>query len=791
MRILDLADRAGALCGRLFSDLGAEVIKIEPPTGAASRTLAPFAQRLKHDDSSLQFTHFNAGKKSVVLDLFNRHDKQIFLKLVKSSDVLIDSLGQDEWKKIGLSYDSLEMTNPQLIITSITDFGLTGPYSLYKGSGTISSAMGGIMYLCGEKSKPPLAESDDQSYQLASAYAAFGTLVAIHQREQQGTPQRVEISCQEAQATMQHIAVNYASNTNVLEREGSRTPIGGGMPYGVYPTKDGFCHIVVIPTSHWTNFVDWIGSPDALTDPIWKNRHLRIENKDLIEHFTTEFTITKTKAELFHDGQRHRITVAPINTPREFIDDPNTKVRKTFSHIKHPVWGLVPMVRPPFRFSETQASVRGLAPKLGEHTREILSSLKVDCDNSTHRRIPDKVLPLSGFRILDFSQAIAGPVLTQLLAQFGAEVIKVESSAHQQRGRSSVRTDPRIRLQQKVTFADVNRNKLSITVNLATAQGRDLIRKLVPHCDVIVENFSPRVMENWKLNYNNLCELKRNIVLARLPGFGLTGPYKDYIGLAAVAMGMTGMYSVWDYPDDSPPTAPPVWVPDYLSAAFGATAIMAALRHRDLTGRGQLIELSQVDSTAYIMGPHYLEQFFNNQTSYPIGNGHLTFSPHGTYRCAGENSWCVISVENEIQWESFKKSVNRKHRLDDSKFSTVESRIINRSELDRYINEWSSGLEAHNVMKILQENDIPCGVVQNGKEVFYDKHLRDRNFYTSVDYSATGPIDYPDQFLRLSKTPGKLNWCSEMGADNYNIFGDLLGMPEAEIRNLENKGILE
>ena len=115
------------------------------------------------------------------------------------------------------------------------------------------------------------------------------------------------------------------------------------------------------------------------------------------------------------------------------------------------------------------------------------------------------------------------------------------------------------------------------------------------------------------------------------------------------------------------------------------------------------------------MGPHYLEQFFNDQTSYPIGNGHLTFSPHGTYRCAGENSWCVISVENEIQWKSFKKSVDREHRLEDSKFSTVESRIINRTELDRYINEWSSGLEAYNVMKILQENDIPCGVVQNGK----------------------------------------------------------------------------
>jgi len=786
-----LADRAGALCGRLFSDLGAEVIKIEPPTGAATRTLGPFAHRLENADTGIPFIYFNAGKKSITLDLFDQRDKQTFLELVKTADVLIDSLEQADWKNIGLSFETLENSNPRLIITSITDFGVTGPYSLYKGSGIVCSAMGGLMYLCGEKFKPPLSEPADQSYHLASAYAAFGTLVAIHHREQYGSAQRVEISCQETQSSMQHIAVNYSSNANVLEREGSRTPIGGGMPYGIYPTKDGFCHIVVIPTSHWVNFVNWIGAPEALTDPIWENRHLRIENRDLIEHFTTDFTVTKTKAQLFHDGQRRHITVAPINSPKEFMDDPNTKARKTFSNIKHPTWGLVPIVRPPFRFSETQASVRGFAPVLGANTKEILSSLNASYDNSMPNRRPNKGLPLSGFRILDFSQAIAGPVLTQLLAQFGAEVIKVESSAHQQRGRSSVRTDPRIKLQQKVTFADVNRNKLSIAVNLTTEKGRNLIRKLVPYCDVIVENFSPRVMEKWKFDYNNLRDLRKNIVLARLPGFGITGPYKDYIGLAAVAMGMTGMYSVWDYLDDSPPTAPPVWVPDYLSAAFGATAIMAALRHRDQSGQGQLIELSQIDSTAYVMGPHYLEQFLNNETSYPIGNGHLTFSPHGAYRCAGQNAWCVISIENESQWGKFKKTIGNQPRLENSKFSTMESRIINRNELDLYINEWSSGLEAYSVMKMLQENDIPCGVVQNGKEVFCDNHLRDRKFYSSVDYDGTGPIDYPDQFLRLSKTAGTLSWCSKMGANNSMVFGELLGMSEAEVRNLENKGILE
>ena len=147
------------------------------------------------------------------------------------------------------------------------------------------------------------------------------------------------------------------------------------------------------------------------------------------------------------------------------------------------------------------------------------------------------------------------------------------------------------------------------------------------------------------------------------------------------------------------------------------------------------------------MGPHYLEQFINGRASYPIGNSHQTFSPHGAYKCAGENSWCVISIENEDQWASLKHLINNEPRLEDSKFATMASRLIHRTELDLYINQWSSGLDAYKVMIMLQERNIPCGVVQNGKEIFDDKHLRDRNFYTKVDYAGTGPIDYPDQFM--------------------------------------------
>ena len=179
------------------------------------------------------------------------------------------------------------------------------------------------MALCGFPERPPLAEVQDVPYDLTSAFAAYGLLLALHHQEQTGLGQQVEVSCQEVLAAQQHIIANYSSNDTFLVRAGSRTPVGGGMPYGVYPARDGFCHLVVIATSHWRSFVDWMGSPELFTDPLWDNRHLRIENQEIIEPLTIDFTRQLFKAELFTQGQAHHITVGPINRPDEFTRGPS------------------------------------------------------------------------------------------------------------------------------------------------------------------------------------------------------------------------------------------------------------------------------------------------------------------------------------------------------------------------------------------------------------------------------------------------------------------------------------
>ena len=596
IRVLDLCQPEGQLCGRLLADLGAEVVMVEPLSGDQGRRQGPFADAASHPESSLSFAYFNANKKSVVLDLESPEGRAQLKALAREYDVIVSTYRAAELTEMGLDYAHLSKENPGLVAASITGFGLSGPRRKYKAPSIVASAMGGVMRLCGSEDRPPLAEPENQPYHLASAYAATGVLLALRQRDSTGRGQMVEVSCQEVLAAQQHILVNYSANQNVLRRAGSRTPVGGGMPYGIYPTSDGYCHLVVIATPHWRSFVDWMGSPDALTDDLWDNRHIRIANPDLIEHLTAEFTRKFTKAEFFSEGQTRRVTTAPVNRPEEFVDDPHVDSVGLFVEVEHPVLGRHKLVRPPFQLSASPAVISRAAPLLGENTAEVIaglgsgmhgvggtSSKDGDCMRLLRRGRSD---PLSGIRVLDFSQAVAGPVLTQLLAAFGADVIKVESEAHQQRGRIREGMDPRIVKQQRVTFADMNRNKRSITVNMSTEEGRGVIRRLIPHCDVVVENFSPRVMDRWGLGYEGLRALRDDIIMARLPGFGLSGPYRDYVGLAAVAMAITGMYHVWSYPDVAEPAGPPVWAPDYLSAAFGAVALLAALRHRGLRGKG-------------------------------------------------------------------------------------------------------------------------------------------------------------------------------------------------------------
>ena len=794
LRILDLTSPEGHLCGRLLADLGAEVIKVEPTQGDPTRHTGPFKGDAPDPDSSLSFAVLNTNKKGITLDLARPEGRDAFKRLARTADAVIETFPPGRLEAWDLDYQVLREDNPGLVMASITGFGLSGPYSGFKAPSIVVSAMGGVMYLCGSPEDAPLAPPCDLPYHLASSLAAYGVLLALRHRESTGHGQRVEVSCQEVQAEQQHVIVNYSANATFLERAGSRSPLGGGMPYGVYPARDGHCHLVVISQAHWRNFLEWMGNPEALSDPAWENRHLRNTSADFIEPLVMELTRGLSKADLFTQGQAHHVTVAPINRPDEFTLDPHVTDRETFTEVNHPTIGNCRLPEPPFRMSQTPGRIVRPSPRLGEHNDEVLGRSdprpKDGSPPAPHSPSTGRSRPLEGIRILDFSQAIAGPVLTRVLAQDGAEVIKVESSARQQRGRASPGLDPRIALQQAVTFADRNMNKRSITVNMNTEEGRHVIRRLIPLCDVVVENFSPRVIEGWGLDYREITGLREDAIMVRLPAFGLTGPYRDYVGLAAVAMGVTGMYHLWSYPDSPEPAGPPVWVPDYLSAAFASVALLSALRHRDRTGKGQLIELSQMDATAYVLGTVYLDYFVNGHMASPLGNGHRYLAPHGVYRCSGHDAWCAIAIGNEEEWRALCRALGSPQWAQDEKYATMEQRLVHRQELDGHIEEWTRDRTTHRVMHLLQEAGVPAGAVLDGEGLFRDPHLRQRGFIVPVEDPDVGTIEYPGTSVHLSETPGVVERCHKLGEDNEYVFGTLLEMSPEEISSLEESGVL-
>ena len=792
IRVLDLTGVEGQLCGRLLADLGAEVIKIEPTQGDPARLIGPFRHGAPDDEASLRFLHLNTNKKSVTLDLTTSQGRETFRGLARTADAIIETSVEGAF-----DYESLRKENPALVVASITGFGPDGPYSEFKAPSIVVSAMGGVMYLCGSPEREPLAEPEYQPYQLASAYAAFGLLLALRHRDGTGQGQRVDVSCQEVSASQQHVVVNYSANKAVLVREGNRGPLGGGMPEGVYPGSDGFCHVVIIPRGHWHNLLEWMGRPEALMDPIWENRHVRNANLEFIEPQALEFMSGLSKDELFRKGQEYRIPIGPINRPDEFTRDPYALERGLFVDVEHRVSGRSRLVCSPFRMSETPGMIFATAPRLGEHNVEVLDSLSATKTPVLPPSVEagrtgklGKDLPLQGIRVLDFTFAIAGPVLTQVLGENGAEVIKVESEARQQRGRARVDLEPRVVIQQKVTFADVNRNKRSVTVNMATEEGREVIRRLVPFCDVVVENFSPRVMERWGLGYEELKSLRKNIIMARLPAFGLSGFQRDYLGMASVAMSITGLYHLWSYPDDSEPAGPPVWTPDYLSAAMGSVAIMAALCHRDRTGEGQLIELAQTEAMASVLGAEYLDYFVNGTVSQPLGNRHAWMAPHGVYQCKGSDAWCAIAIGSEEEWEGLCQALGNPAWSRDTRFVDMAGRHANQDELDLRIEEWTRERTPETVMNTLQKAGVPAGVVQDGERVFEDPNLRSRGFFTGVDDPVIGPVEYPGPFIHLSETPAQVKRCHRFGEDNDYVFGGLLHMPKEEIRRLQSEGVL-
>ena len=372
-RILDLTDSNGAYCTKLFADLGADVIKVEKAEGDPGRRMPPFAHDVPHPEKSLYFLHRNAGKRGITLNLETSDGKGIFLKLVKTADILVENAPPDYMASLGLEYSALRKTTPGLIMASMTEFGHSGPYKNRKGSNLVDFAMSGVMITSGYPGKEPCLCPGAPAYDAASLYANVAILAALHMRSTTQEGQYIDVSVHETSRLGLYpwIVPNFSYALNPGGPPPTSETRMGAAVYPVYPCKDGLIRVIALTPRQWDALVRVLGSPDVLQMPDWRSFLYRIGNADDLYAMMLEFTQKYTMIELFEAGKREGVPIAPILSIENFYDSPHTKARNYFVEVDHPVAGKAAYPSPPYKWTVTPPAIGCPAPCLGEHNEEI------------------------------------------------------------------------------------------------------------------------------------------------------------------------------------------------------------------------------------------------------------------------------------------------------------------------------------------------------------------------------------------------------------------------------------
>jgi len=799
IRVLELSGRWTGFCCRLLSDMGAEVILAEPPGGSAVRSAGPFLKDEPGPERSISFWYDNAGKRGITVDPSAPSDLDRILRLMQSCDVLVESYPPGFLASAGLGYGQFSRINPGLVMASVSGFGRTGPYSGYKSCGLAASAAGGQMYVCGSPGRQPLKPYGDQPYYLASLFAACGILLALRWRDLAGKGQHIDISLQEAAAAaLEHVMVQYFHDHVVPRRQGSLQWNGVA---DLFPCRDSYIFLTF--SREWDTLLELLGSRDMAADlgqPVWSEESYRRQHIEDIQEVVTFWTCQHGSAELFKLGQDMRYPWAPVGSIEDAAQNEQLRSRRYFVPAAHP---LAPqgfeVPRPVIVTPGTPGYEWRRAPYLGEHDEENISCRggfsnppgNTGAPEGTPLRGDEKkragagVLestPLQGIRVLDFTWMLAGPYATRLLADFGAEVIKVQSR-HTATGAEDNQTG---------YFAAWNRNKLGVTLDFGKAGARDVVIDLVRKCDIVMENFTPRVMHNWGLDYMRLKEANPRLIMVSLSGFGRGGPWQDYAALGPTVQALSSLTKLTSYREGRP-CGIGFALADHISGLYAALAALSALRRRDATGRGENIEISELEAACSTLGPELISQSLAGRTAGPQGNSpsRQPAAPYGCYPCRGDDRWCVIAIYDDEEWISLCRAMGDPSWVQQHKFSNLRGRCENAEELDRQIGEWTSAHTNQEVMQVLQEAGISAAAVNDASDLAADAHLLERGFFIELQHPSLGVIRADGNPIGLSATPARfISAAPLLGADNRRVFLDLMGMEEERFNLLVSQGVI-
>ena len=792
LRVLDLSEGlAGPFAAKLLGDLGADVIKLEPPGGDEARRRGPFAGS-EDIEASAPFLYANTSKRSVVIDPADPDDLGLRARLLERADVVISHETEPSLAARGLGYAQLSARNPRVVLTTVTGFGSDGPYADWEWNHLIAGALGGFTYLCGREQREPLQLGTSVTETLTGAYAAVATLIAVHGALEHGRGDHVDVSVIEAAINAALLPVQRYDYTG---DSGARRADIGPSPSFILPTSDGFVGANTLTQAQWEMMCQFFGQPDLVDDPQYADGWSRMANSRSLAGELAELTRGRTAEDVFHDAQTWRIPFGLIPTLSDVMNLLPHRERDFFLEFEHPRAGRVRMPGVPWLFGD-ERPVGSRSPLLGEHAEEVRAGAWEGMDrDSRGKRGNDEEghqRPLEGLRVVDLSMFMSGPMTSLVFADGGADVIKVESVQRIDGWRAGGATED-FWWEWAPQFNWVNRNKHGITLNLTDQRGADVIRHMVREADILVENYTPRVMGNFGLSYAELRAINPELIMISMPGFGLTGTWSHYTAFANTTEQMSGLPHLTGYVDDQPIFSGTTGG-DPLAGIMGALALLSALeRRRRLNAQGEVggchIDLSQTETATSFTGEAVTAYSISGEDPGRVGNYHPRIAPHNTYPCRDDH-WIAIACETDGQFADLARLMGRGDWI--QRYGSFRDRDPARSEIDSAISEWTREREARQLMRELQGLGIAAGAVYDGRDLLEDQHLAAREFFITQRHTYAGARRYPLQPYRFAnwRGPEVDRPSPTLGRDTRAVLGRLTALSEAEVERMEADDVI-
>ncbi len=835
LNVLDLSGHvAGPYCTKMLADFGASVVKVEPPGGEPGRSLPPLIDGQNGSDASAFFLYLNGNKRGITLDVTTAAGIDALRRLLPKADVLVESFAPGTLDELGLDYAELETISPGIIVTSVTPFGQTGPWRDRQIDELVAYACSGWASINGWPDREPLKGNGYQASMQAGIMAFIATMNAVVYRDRTGLGQHIDISI------LEPLVATFAPTLLAAQYQGAVPGRHGpGFTRGPVPTRDGYFALTLSRAHFWRDAMNALGLPELANDQRFYTTTSRREHAAEVAAQIEGRIATWGKRDLFETMGTLRVVGGMVLTTEELVDDPHVRARDALVEADHPVAGRLTYPGAPFKMSQTPWSLNRAAPRLGEHTVDVLRGTGNSDASLVDRKANENAQeglgvcagPLAGLRSVVFTQAWAGTFATELLGLMGAEVIQIELRQRPDNWRGGLAGAVPAALRGldsavhpwncSPNYNSVNLNKLAITLDLSSPEGRQVIRQLVTVADIVVDNFSPRVMGNLGLDYASLTKIRPDVIAMSMSAFGATGPYGNFPGIGGTIEPMAGMSALMGY-EGGPPINSGNMYPDAVAGSHGAAALLIALHYRERTGRGQYIDLSMQETNMQFIADALMDFSANRRVRSRAGNHHPTIAPHNVYTCAGpggpsgvaegrasqtspggpssvaegrasqtsNDRWIAISAHDDAEFSRLCAVAGHPDWQDDARFRDRESRKRNERQLDDEISCWTANHDAFELEDALQQAGVTAAAVRNAHDVLATAWLQERETIVEVRHPEAGSSLQTAVPWRMSRTPGGVTRPAPMlGQHSHEVLCQLLGFDEGEYDRLDAAGI--